>query len=291
MKCARCDTYSRSITREQIDRLKEEVLADISDVFGIEPHFGISDQELPDVRYRLDQIRDSEKTKITEIISPNVPQRLLFLQGDRRIWVLNTLTWQHPRNRDIIRIPNARGIYLYDSGSILLHSPKWCRQAMIHEILHSTSIFSRIANNYNNRRGQWIWPTQRPLREGLTETLTGYILNKKYNDCYERWKSNSYDECSISEPNNVKLWCSLCHCLDIRDVSEFYLSQALNLNGPWRRFVDKINETGHAEFEYALNETTSFNVKSFQQRCVDAISGFRDTYESLSECFNFDNIN
>ena len=267
--------------------MKEEALQDINGVLGIQPHFGITDNELFEARYRLEHL-NPRRTRLTQIVALNIPMRLLFFQGNRRIWNVNYLTWAHPANRHIIRSVNSRACYLYDSGSILLHDPIWCRQSMIHELLHSTSLFSKIFFTYNQNRARmrW-WELQRVLREGITETLTGYILRKKYADCYEAWRTDRFEECSVSGRSRVKLWCSLCQHIRINKLAEFYLSEQNNLSDPWNQFVRSVIDMGYEEFSYPLNENIGFNDGRFRQICIDTIPGFRETYDSLNDSLDF----
>lgn len=289
MRCANSEEFTGDGSKAHLDKLQDLALLDIHEVLGVEPHFGIPDHDLTEVRYRLGD-RNVSQTYFTNILAPNIPPFMIFFQGDRRIWELSHLTWLHPNNLDKIRNPNTRGVYLYNSGTILLHKTRWCRQALIHELLHSTSVFSRSFFKINSQQKEWRWDTQRPLREGITETLTGYVINRKYPDCYGNWRYNVFDECSVSELMNVKTWCSLAQCVGINDLAEFYLSEADNIAEPWYTFVDSVQNNGFDDFTPKLDEDTTFNVTSFHQMCVDAIPNYRDTYESPDQSLNINNI-
>ena len=136
----------------------------------------------------------------------------------------------------------------------------------------------------------WKWNTQRPLREGITETLTGYLLNRKYPDCYGNWRYSIFDECSVAEIMSVKLWCSLVQCIGISDLAEFYLSEESNIVGPWNRLVDSVQNLGFDDFAPRLDGNTTFNETDFNQMCIDTIPEYRDIFESPDHSLNFNNI-
>ena len=282
MKCARSENYVRDGSREHLESLQDESLRDIHNSFGITPIFGIPTCELFDIRYRL--FNRAPQSIILVNILPHRARSRLLLTGDRRVWEIGHLSWILRENEHITGPSTNRGIYLYMPAIILLHDGIWCRQVMIHETLHSTSLFSRIYNQYDKR---W-WRGQRNLREGTTECLTGYVLVKKHPDCYEGWKSNKFDRCSIAGySENTKIWCSLCQMIGIRHLAAFYLSTDDNLGEPWNIFTQSIRDMGWDNFNYPLDINRSFSEPLFREMCVNTIPGFRETYDSLTDSLNF----
>jgi len=280
MSCIQHEHYIGDGSRNHLVRLKNEALENISEVLNIEPRFGVSDEELLTFRYR---IRNRPQYRPITIITQNQQSRPLFLEGTRRIWALNNITWAYRPNRWILGPLNRRGLYWYQAGAIFLHEPIWCRQAMIHELLHSTSLFVRIFSNYNDN----MWSLQKSLREGITETLTGYILMRKIPECYEAWRTSRFDECSVDGVSRVKFWCSLCQNVGINSLAEFYLSEDDNLQEPWERFTESITDMGFEEFSYPLDENTRYNEGRLRQIAFNTIPDLKDTYDDLNECLDF----
>jgi len=83
----------------------------------------------------------------------------------------------------------GRGLYDSENGRIFLCQGKWCRETLIHETLHSVSFWaSRI-----DMRRRYL-----NLFEGLTEFFTGYIMFCSHQDCYQAWREERYQKCSVT---------------------------------------------------------------------------------------------
>jgi len=109
--------------------------------------------------------------------------------------------------------PTIRGLYDAATGKIILCQGKWCRETLIHETLHSVS-FSAVRADLKRRYVN--------LFEGLTEFFAGYIMSSKYPDCYEAWKEQKYQECSVTYISFVKLWAAFCRFIRMQELLRIY---------------------------------------------------------------------
>ena len=186
MACDRYDEYIGNGSDRHLDQLKKDALKDITGVFGIKPSFGI-----PDNKLRIMKHRHLNKKPHYIVPSPTSPPTPRFFEGGARLIEIDNITWQYHGNRHLNWHRNSRGVYRYDAGVIFLHKPIYCRHTVLHEILHATSIFSRVG-----RYPQF--KSQKSLREGITDTLTGYILDQMYPECCDAWRNNAHIQCGIS---------------------------------------------------------------------------------------------
>lgn len=85
---------------------------------------------------------------------------------------------------------NIRGCYNHEENVIYLPKGSYCLKTAIHEHLRAASYF---AHGRDTEIGKATL-----LNDGITESLTGYILYKKFPDCYDSWLEKEYDVCSIS---------------------------------------------------------------------------------------------
>lgn len=274
---------SKGSTSSGLAHLENEVLQDIQATFHISPTYGIPTEKLFEVRYQF------ESRNPQALFLRNVRTRGgRFLDAPQRIFVVDDLDWR--ANRHLTGHPGKRGCYNYALAVTLLHENgdnrnSWCRKTLIHEVLHSVSLYSRIWNRFPN-----IIRFHKFFREGITETLTGYILFKRHRDCYEGWKSGQLERCLISYRPNVRIWCSFCQCVGINDLAEFYLSSQENPTDAWNQLVQSIHALGFTTFNYQLDPRRAFNELEFRQVCIDSFPNFREIYESLTRCLDFSRI-
>ena len=279
MTCIRKSEYIQDSSREHLENLQDEVFQTINEIVGIIPQFGMPDETLLVNRQRL---LNNSRYPI-RIVSPNGRITPLFIEGTRRIWVLDHNTWGYGPNRWVLGNLNVRGLYWIKAGAILLHEPIWCRHTLIHETLHSTSLFCRAFQQY----GSINWNLQNSFREGITETITGYILQRNYPECYEAWRTNRFTECRIDGRSRVKFWCSLCQCVGIADLANFYFSLQNNVNEQWTQYSESLQEQGFEEFSYPIGEDTIYNEGQLRQISFNAIPGLKDIYDDLERCLDF----
>lgn len=285
MHCPLSEGYIQNASHSSgLARLEKEALADISAVFNLQVTHAISDRELRAIRYQI------FNTNPNDLFIRNIRGGGFFLDAPQRVFVIPNSEWLI--NRRLTGPPSHRGSYLYNQAAILLqengdNQNSWCRKTIIHEILHSASIFSRAYSKFSDVR---IWHQQKSLREGITETLTGYILQKRHPDCYHGWHSNQLYRCSISYPGNVRIWCSFCQCVGISELAQFYLSNMHDLSKPWKIFNGSIQLKGFKDFSYELNERQPFNETKFRDICVATIPSFGEIYDSMTRSFDFTRI-
>lgn len=284
MQCSMSDNYIRQASSQSgLVHLQDEVLNGIQASLNISATYGIPTENLFSVR------SDIESQNPQALFLRNARTRGgRFLDAPQRVFVVNDLDWR--ANRHLTGHPGRRGCYIYPPAVILLHENgdnrnSWCRKTMIHETLHSVSLYSRIWDRFPN-----ILRLHKFFREGITECLAGYILFKRHRDCYEGYKSNQLYRCSISYRQHVRLWCSFCQCVGIRDIAEFYLSSQENPADAWNQLVQSVHAKGFTTFNYQLDPGRAFNEPQFRQVCIDSFPDFMEIYESLSRCLDFSRI-
>ena len=270
-------------TADGLETIGNEALADIQASFGCGVDYGVSTGDIGEVRYRF---------------SSQDPSRLFmrnprtmggrFIEGDKRIYVLNHDEWM--ANRHLGIVPSYIGAHHYPSATTLLHTIRdfpisWCRNVLIHETLHSVSLYSRI---WDNPLG--ILSRHLMLNEGITECLTGYVLLKKHADCYNVWRSSIQGSCAVAYRPATKLFCSLAQVIGIKPLANFYLSLEGSFSQPWANFLDAIHSTGFRNFTFALDDQKAFREYCFRDECVKNIAGFREIYESDIRALDFSSV-
>lgn len=284
MNCSQRDTYVANIsTTGSLEALAREAFEDIRVSFQCRVEYGVPDASLGDVRYRL-----SNPDPSFLLLKNPLTHAGRFIEGTKRVYVLNNDEWI--ANAKFTKGPTYVGQYLYAPSAILLHSfdsspISWCRNVLIHETLHSVSIYSRIWNNSPD-----IIAKHRMLIEGITECLTGYVLLKRHADCYAAWKPSVQGKCAIAYRDSTKLFCSLAQKVGITPIASFYLSLETNFRDPWDHLVQGIHDAGFPTFTFAMNEATAFREAQFREECVQKIPGFKKIYDSLSRALDFSQI-
>lgn len=284
MHCNLSDNYVNNASNTSgFARIQEEALEDIRVTFNFPATFGVTTEQLSSVRYNPDPEHQADF-----FIRDVRTQGGFFLNHPQRVFVLGHRNWC--ANPQLTGSQIIRGRYLYLPAAILLHENgdsknSWCRKTLIHETLHSVSLYSRIWDRFPN-----VIRLHRTLIEGITECLVGYILLHRHPDCYQGWKTNQLDRCSISYRDNVKLWCSFCQWVGIRGLAEFYLSSQGNPTDIWNQFVQSVQSRGYSNFNYQLDFTRSFKEPEFRQICVETFPDFREIYESLTKSLDFSRI-
>lgn len=196
-----------------MEELGKEALANIGASFKCEVRYGTATGELTALRRDL-----STRTQDSAFLFIKNPVgKGRFIEGQNRFFVLNDIEWQ--ANKSMTLGISYVGSFVYEPSAILLHSSSnpalsWCRNTLIHETLHSASLYSRVFGNPNG-----IIPLHKLLNEGITECLNGYILLKKHPDCYNAWKTSTNGRCGISYRLSTKLFCSLAQVVGITPFS------------------------------------------------------------------------
>jgi len=283
-----CSQHKKYTDRAVIDSglggLEEEVANDIKASFPCAVEYGVKTEDLKEIRYG---ISNRQGPLYLFLRNPRTTGGR-FIEGTKRAYILTHDEW----------IANARltcnvmfiGTYLHDSAVILLHSNagtfgSWCRNVLIHETLHSVSLYSRIWNTFPG-----IIARHRALIEGINECLTGYVLFKRRPACYGVWKLNNQGNCRIAYRETTRLFCSLAQIIGITPIANFYLSTDTGFSAPWNRFVESIRSVGFSQFRYALSESTAFREPLFRDECVKSIADFSKIYNSQAKSLDFSRI-
>jgi len=189
------------------------------------------------------------------------------------IWSLNFPNYRH-----------ARGVYVPALGKVFLRQGKWCWKTLVHEALHSLSVF-----NVRIDLHQLLF-----LREGITEFLTGYVLFKRYTECYNAWRKKTYPECRIADYERyVRLWCAFCSFININAVAKIYFWKSQSeWQTSYNEFLGAIHHAGYSNFRdiFTLEPTISME-EAFIQECMDNFGlPFRNIYESRIRGLDFSRI-
>lgn len=284
MHCSISDEYlDKAKSETGLAKLQKEALEDVRASFNFAATYGIPTNELFDVRYRIANV-----DQLALFLTNPLTRGGRFLDAPKRLFILQHVEWL--ANRRLTGPPSNRGRHIYQPSVTLLHENgdngnSWCRETLIHETLHSVSLYSRICNKFPN-----IISKHNKLIEGITECLTGYGLFKRHQGCHDGWKTNQLYRCSISYRQSVRLWCSFCRIVGIMNLAKFYLSFEDNFINPWDQLVQSIHSAGFPQFDYQLNEERAFNEPQFREVCVRSLPRFKNIYDSQTECFDFSKI-
>lgn len=286
MHCSMSDEYiDKASNKSGLAQLEKEILQDVQATFNIPPTYGIPTENISTIRYRYEtQTQNPQALFLTDPLTRSGR----FLEAPQRIFVVSDSEWR--ANPHLTGPPGWRGCYNYPIAAILLHENgdnknSWCRETLIHETLHSVSLYSRIWDGFPN-----IMRLRRFFREGITECLTGYLLLKRHKECYEEWKTNKLYRCTISYEQHVRTWCSFCQCVGIKDLAKFYLSTQEGPVEAWQQLVESIHAKSSKKFNYQLNPNSAFREPQFRQICINSFPDFKATYLSLSKCLDFSRI-
>lgn len=172
------------------------------------------------------------------IATAGIPQMIPFT-SDTKIIELNPvdILVNYPR----FPIDGGRGIYDPLIGKIILCQGKWCRETLIHETLHSLS-FSSVRRDLHRRFLS--------LFEGLTEFFTGYVMYRRYFDCYTSWKENKYPYCSVTYVPSVRLWAAFCRFIPLAElVKIFFWNGTPDWEARCHDLLYKIHQSGYPRFD------------------------------------------
>lgn len=166
--------------------------------------------------------------------------------------------------------PNSRGTYIPRHGRIFLKKGSWCRPTLVHETLHSVSIFAADQNIQIGDRYLF-------LREGLTQFLTGYILWRKYRQCFDSWKDKIYPQwCALEAYENMtRVWYTFCRFVDFEEVKKLYFGNgSFDWSRAWSGFIRFINEAGY-EFKDPLPVREASLQNRFIKQCRKAFGKYK----------------
>jgi hypothetical protein len=286
LSCQQRGTYTATaITPQGLEALTRAALSDIQSSLNCNVQFGVSDASLADIRYNLST--SNADPSFLLIRNPRGVSR--FIEKGNRAYVLNNDEWM--ANQRWTGGPMFVGRYLYGPAAILLHSFEgsgavyWCRNTLIHEVLHSVSLYSRIWGDPPD-----LIPKHEPLNEGITEFLTGYVLFKKYPDCYVTWKGSAPGKCAVAYRERTKLFCSLAQIVGVAPIAKFYFSNGADFNAEWNMFIRDIQSLGFRGFRFGLDKNTAFREVQFREECMKSIPGFKKIYDSKVAVLDFSKV-
>jgi hypothetical protein len=284
LNCPHSDQYINSAgTAEGLEDILKEAFEDIQTSFRCRVDYGVPASELSDSRYRF------SNPDVTRLFIRNPRTGIgRFIEGTKRAYILNNDEWM--ATQKLTMGPQYAGVYCYPPAVILLHSNgnapnSWCKNVLIHETLHSVSLYSRIWDNPSG-----IIARHKMLIEGITECLAGYVLLKKHLDCYDVWKLSAQGNCAIGYRPSTKLFCSLAQVIGIDPLADFYLSWEREFNAPWNKLLEAIHSIGYTKFKYTLDDHTAFRENLLRDECVKFINGFKKIYDSDARALDFSQI-
>jgi len=108
-------------------------------------------------------------------------------------------------------------IYLPLDGKIYLQEDMWCLCNFVHETLHSRSILSKKNGPY---------PNLYFVYEGITELLTGWILQSEFKECFSSW--TTIEICFLKIYLRwVKIWNYFSWKIGIKKIIDIYFDYSL----------------------------------------------------------------
>ena len=284
MNCPQSDRYIEIAgSVEGLEGIVKEAFDDIHASFRCRVDYGVPASELSASRYRF------SNPDVTRLFIRNLRTGIgRFIEGTKRVYILNNDEWMATQR--LTMGPQYAGIYCYPPAVILLHSNgnapnSWCRNVLIHETLHSVSLYSRIWDNPSG-----IIARHKMLIEGITECLAGYVLLKKHLDCYDAWKLSVQGKCAIGYRQTTRLFCSLAQVIGIDPLANFYLSLEKEFAAPWKKLSESIHSAGYTKFKYVLDDHTAFRENLLRDECVQFINDFKKIYDSDALSLDFSKI-
>lgn len=181
-------------------------------------------------------------TNFTEIVRTNDGTIPVILSQSQRVAeqpleVVNSLGQAAPGML-------LRGLTRYDVGKILLSKDNWCIETLLHEALHSVSIFGTRTD---------LIPRYSPLVEGLTESLTQFLLQKDYPGPYANCLRVRATHCTLTYPYETRIWCAIASVIGYTPLTKIYFWQG---NKDWEAlfdaFIADVRKAGHHKFQNVL---------------------------------------
>jgi len=166
-------------------------------------------------------------------------QIILTLPDYIKIWVIDKTSWAQAFGS-----LDQRGRHYPQENKILLQNRSWCKKTLIHETLHSLSIFN-LQRNWDE------FAKTKIFAEGLTEFVTGLFLYRKHIECYESWRLNKFPQwCNLSYPRETKTFYAFCGFVHVQRLLDFYFGiQETDLVHAWSKFIAAIRQETRSEFK------------------------------------------
>jgi hypothetical protein len=208
---------------KELERLRESTLQEIEYCFGSAQVKGIQDTRT--LRRKTDN------------------QALITIPENVNVCVLEK------EIADQVFAPKERGRYFPLGNKIILNPGKWCRKTLIHECLHSVSIFSHPNNST-------FFEKTKLFAEGATEFLTGILLFGNHIECYENWIHKKYNKvCGLSYPHETRTFFAFCGFVDPQVLVDLYFGTRSDIfPTAWTYFIDDIRRQTGCNFKDVLDE-------------------------------------
>lgn len=143
------------------------------------------------------------------------------------------------------------GSYHPKTGRIFMIKGEWCFSNLIHEVLHSKSVFSKKPPQSNL---EFVY-------EGITELLVGIVLKRSLNDCYQKWANT--DSCFLRKYEKfVKPWYYLALKSDLKPVISLYFD--VKENEPLKELGKLLQKSFDNDFEKLFTQYNPADRKFFQ---------------------------
>ncbi|WP_457549684.1 hypothetical protein [Archaeoglobus sp.] len=191
-------------------------------------------------------------------------------------------------NRLFPSASGCRGAYDVKKNIIWLPYGRWCRKTLIHEALHAMSHFAYGRYTEVGR--------VKLLNEGITEFLTGYILYKNFEKCYNVWLNGYIDGCDdcpdlrgmscrycrLSYSYEVKIVCILAECVGIREIIDLYIYKP---NTDWKTVYQQfLGKYGMEDVLFIGGKIQHDNFSDrFKQAIIDAFGLDEEEVEDILE--------
>lgn len=180
------------------------------------------------------------------------------------------------------RFGTLHGAHSRSSGKIFLVKDSWCLKTLIHETLHCTAITVKRPD----------LDMYQEMFEGLTEFYTGYTMFRQYTNCYQAWKKEDYEVCSIGESVDfVRLLGAICHFVSIDDLAAIYFWQGHgNWEDSFRRFVQSVRRSGYPKFRNILKTVGGLALRIRlidESRRAFGKARFDDVFESREKSLDY----
>ena len=235
---------------------RDQYIANATTLLGLE---NLLNQAITEITGNLSSVAQSRgvqeelqlKRRSDGVILQTLPDRI-------RIWILQKRIWSQ------VFGPNARrGAYVPHGNKILLENGSWCRKTILHESLHSVSIFSDPCNSD-------MYDATRVFAEGVTEFMTGLLLYKRYGTCFESWRLARFPQwCSVSYPRETKTFLAFCACVNVQSLKDFYFGLETNdLLGAWISLTADIRRVTGKKFRDVFEEGQRYGLMiAFKNEC------------------------
>ena len=235
---------------------RERYIANANTLSGLESRL---DETLEEIRRYLNNVAQARGVQEELPLKRRLDGQVLQTLPDSvRVWMLEKRTWHQ------IFGPGAkRGAYNPRVDKILLEKDSWCRKTMIHESLHSVSIF-------NDPRNRDKYEMTRLFAEGATEFLTGLLLFRKHKNCHENWRLRRFPQwCSASYPRQTKTFLAFCGCANVQSLLDLYFGTHTNdLLVGWSEFIRAIRRDTGKRFKDVFKEGERIGLMmAFKNEC------------------------